>query len=66
VAPVAGPGEPEPTSWDEAIAGFERALLRQLFPRYPSTRKLAARLNSSHTMIANKLRKYGVSAHHNR
>jgi transcriptional regulator of aroF, aroG, tyrA and aromatic amino acid transport len=66
VAPVAGPGETEPTSWDEAIAGFERALLRQLFPRYPSTRKLAARLNSSHTMIANKLRKYGVSAHHNR
>ncbi len=53
--------EPEPVSWDAAIAGFEKALLGQLFPRYPSTRKLAARLQSSHTMIANKLRKYGVA-----
>jgi transcriptional regulator of aroF, aroG, tyrA and aromatic amino acid transport len=65
VAHVAGSGEPEPPSWDEAIAGFEKALLRQLFPRYPSTRKLAVRLKSSHTMIANKLRKYGLSAHQN-
>jgi TyrR family helix-turn-helix protein len=62
VAQVRGPSEPEPDSWDEAVAGFEKALLGQLFPRYPSTRKLAARLKSSHTMIAKKLRKYGVQA----
>jgi transcriptional regulator of aroF, aroG, tyrA and aromatic amino acid transport len=62
MAQICGLSEPEPASWDEAIAGFEKALLGQLFPRYPSTRKLAARLKSSHTMIANKLRKYGVPA----
>jgi transcriptional regulator of aroF, aroG, tyrA and aromatic amino acid transport len=50
----------EPESWEVAIAEFEKALLGQLFPQYPSCRKLAARLKSSHTMIANKLRKYGL------
>ncbi|MFP5511860.1 MAG: sigma 54-interacting transcriptional regulator [Alphaproteobacteria bacterium] len=47
-------------SWEEAVDGFERSLLRRLYPRFPSSRKLAARLNTSHTMIANKLRKYGI------
>ena len=50
----------EPESWEQAIADFEKELLGQLFPRYPSCRKLAARLRSSHAMIANKLRKYGL------
>lgn len=51
----------EPTgSWDEAVEGFERALLGTLYPRFPSSRKLAARLSTSHTMIANKLRRYGI------
>jgi len=58
--PLAKPMLEEPESWDQAIAGFERELLGQLFPRYPSCRKLAARLGSSHAMIANKLRKYGL------
>ncbi|ANC92844.1 PAS domain-containing protein [Azospirillum humicireducens] len=47
-------------NWEEAVDGFERSLLRRLYPRFPSSRKLAARLNTSHTMIANKLRKYGI------
>ncbi len=54
-------GEPaEAASWEEALAAFERGLLRRLYPRHPSSRKLAARLHTSHTMIANKLRKYGI------
>ena len=47
-------------SWEEAVDAFERSLLRRLYPRFPSSRKLAARLNTSHTMIANKLRKHGI------
>jgi TyrR family helix-turn-helix protein len=50
----------DPESWEEAVAAFEKALLHRLYPRYPSSRKLAARLKSSHTMIANKLRKFGL------
>jgi transcriptional regulator of aroF, aroG, tyrA and aromatic amino acid transport len=53
-------GSSEPESWEEAVATFEKALLHRLYPRYPSSRKLAARLKSSHTMIANKLRKFGL------
>lgn len=44
----------------EAVSAFERDLLARLYPRYPSTRKLAARLGTSHTMIANKLRALGL------
>ncbi|WP_029007672.1 sigma 54-interacting transcriptional regulator [Azospirillum halopraeferens] len=47
--------------WEDAVAEFEKALLNRLFPAYPSSRKLAARLKTSHTMIANKLRKYGIA-----
>ncbi|MFD1628085.1 sigma 54-interacting transcriptional regulator [Azospirillum griseum] len=52
--------DPEGEGWEEAVEGFERTLLRTLYPRFPSSRKLAARLRTSHTMIANKLRKYGI------
>ncbi|MBP2314951.1 sigma 54-interacting transcriptional regulator [Azospirillum soli] len=55
-----GAEAPESASWEEALEGFERTLLRRLYPRFPSSRKLAARLRTSHTMIANKLRKYGI------
>lgn len=47
---------------DEAVAGFERGLLQRLLPQYPSTRKLAERLGTSHSAIATRLRKYGISA----
>ncbi len=49
-------------SLDEAVSGFERALLQRLLPKYPSTRKLAQRLRSSHSAIAARLRKYGLGS----
>ena len=49
-------------SLDETVADFERALLQRLFPQYPSTRKLAERLRTSHSAIATRLRKYGIGA----
>lgn len=48
-------------SLEEIIQRFERSVLIQLYRDYPSTRKLARRLNVSHTAIANKLRDYGIS-----
>ncbi|WP_114973960.1 sigma 54-interacting transcriptional regulator [Rhodoferax ferrireducens] len=47
-------------SLEEAVAGFERALLQRLYPQYPSSRKLAERLHASHSAIAIRLRKYGI------
>ncbi|TNF62833.1 MAG: PAS domain-containing protein [Burkholderiales bacterium] len=59
---VSRDGLEDVASLDEAVAAFERGLLQRLLPRYPSTRKLAARLGSSHTAIAARLRRYGLSA----
>ncbi|MBC7500659.1 MAG: sigma 54-interacting transcriptional regulator [Herminiimonas sp.] len=50
----------EAEDWETSIAGFERALLGRLYPQFPSSRKLAGRLNTSHSMIANKLRKHRI------
>lgn len=47
-------------SWEQAIEQYEKALLQRLYPLHPSSRKLAAHLKISHTMIANKLRRYGI------
>jgi len=47
--------------WAAAQADFERQLLTQLYPLYPTTRKLAQRLKVSHNKIAMKLRCYGLS-----
>jgi TyrR family helix-turn-helix protein len=55
---------PDPGSWERAVAEFEKGLLRRLYPLYPSSRKLAAHLRTSHTMVANKLRKYGIGSRH--
>ncbi len=49
-------------SLEEAVAGFERGLLQRLLVQYPSTRKLAQRLKTSHSAIAVRLRKYGITA----
>ena len=46
--------------WACAQADFEENLLRQLLPLFPTTRKLAQRLNVSHNKIAMKLRLYGI------
>jgi TyrR family helix-turn-helix protein len=45
---------------DDAVAAYEKSLLEQLFPQYPSTRKLAERLGTSHSAIAQRLRRYGI------
>ncbi len=62
--PLPGHGAPVtatwPATWDDAQAAFERELLGRLYPLFPSSRKLAARLATSHTMIANKLRRHGI------
>ena len=46
--------------WSSAQADFEKKLLTQLYPLFPTTRKLADRLKVSHNTIAMKLRKYGI------
>ncbi|GLX79885.1 transcriptional regulator [Thalassotalea insulae] len=52
--------EQEIEDWASAQANFERRLLEQLYPYYPTTRKLAERLKVSHNKIAMKLRAYGI------
>ncbi|MBI3712122.1 MAG: sigma 54-interacting transcriptional regulator [Burkholderiales bacterium] len=47
-------------TWEDSINQFEAALLSKLYQEYPSSRKLAARLATSHSMIATKLRKHGI------
>lgn len=48
--------------WSDAQATFERRLLTDLYPLYPTTRKLAERLKVSHNKIAMKLRAYNIKA----
>ena len=47
--------------WSSAQADFEEKLLLQLYPLFPTTRKLAERLKVSHNKVAMKLRKYGIN-----
>ena len=48
-------------SLEQAVADFEKALLQRLYREFPSSRRLAKRLNTSHSAIANRLRRYGIS-----
>jgi transcriptional regulator of aroF, aroG, tyrA and aromatic amino acid transport len=48
-------------SLEQAVDSFEKNLLEKLYADYPSTRQLAARLQTSHSAIAHRLRKYGIS-----
>jgi TyrR family helix-turn-helix protein len=57
---VAGESDGEVGSLEQAVDTFEKALLEKLYADYPSTRQLAARLQTSHTAIAHRLRKYGI------
>jgi len=50
----------EEQSWADAQADFERNLLEQLYPLFPTTRKLAERLAVSHNKIAMKLREHQI------
>ena len=47
--------------WSSAQEQFEKKLLTQLYPLFPTTRKLAERLHVSHNKIAMKLRKYQIN-----
>jgi len=47
-------------SLDEIMKQYETQILQHLYQSFPSSRKLAKRLNVSHTSIANKLRDYGI------
>ncbi|WP_235661689.1 sigma 54-interacting transcriptional regulator, partial [Pseudomonas savastanoi] len=57
---VAHPHDSPVDSLEHAVEAFERNLLEKLYADYPSTRQLAARLHTSHTAIAHRLRKYGI------
>jgi TyrR family helix-turn-helix protein len=58
---VARENDGEIESLEAAVEDFEKSLLEKLYGHYPSTRQLAARLQTSHTAIAHRLRKYGIS-----
>jgi transcriptional regulator of aroF, aroG, tyrA and aromatic amino acid transport len=58
---VARQGDVEVESLEQAVENFEKHLLESLYANYPSTRQLASRLQTSHTAIAHRLRKYGIS-----
>lgn len=47
-------------SLDEMMHKYEAQILERLYQSFPSSRKLAKRLDVSHTSIANKLRDYGI------
>ena len=47
--------------WSSAQAYFEHNLLKEFYPKYPSTRKLAERLKVSHNKIAMKLREHNIN-----
>lgn len=53
-------GDPAGDGWFAAVERCERELLARLWPQFPSSRRLAAHLGTSHTMIAKKLRKYRI------
>ena len=57
---VARQNDGEIDSLEQAVEDFERDLLEKLYTSYPSTRQLASRLQTSHTAIAHRLRKYGI------
>lgn len=48
-------------SLEEMMHRHEAKILANLYEIYPSSRKLAKRLNISHTAVANKLRQYGLT-----
>jgi TyrR family helix-turn-helix protein len=58
---VARQNDGEIASLEQAVDDFEKSLLEKLYVNYPSSRQLASRLQTSHTAIANRLRKYGIS-----
>jgi TyrR family helix-turn-helix protein len=64
LARAASPSEPgfagQVGTLAQAMAEFEKSLLLRLHREFPSTRRLAKRLGSSHSAIAARLRRYGI------
>jgi TyrR family helix-turn-helix protein len=56
----AAASEDQVVSLDQAMADYEKSLLQRLFADHPSSRKLAKRLNTSHSAISVRLRKYAI------
>jgi len=50
----------EVQSLAQAVADFEKDLLQRLYREFPSSRRLARRLGTSHSAIAGRLRRYGI------
>lgn len=50
----------EIVSLESAVQNFEKSLLERFYIAYPSSRQLAQRLQTSHTAIGQRLRKYGI------
>jgi len=48
-------------SLEQTVKQWEAELLKRLYPQYPSTRRLAKAVGSSHSTIANKLKEYGIN-----
>ncbi|USZ48233.1 sigma-54-dependent transcriptional regulator [Halomonas sp. DN3] len=48
-------------SLNDILGEVERRVLASLYPQHPSSRQLARRLGVSHTTIANKLNRYGIT-----
>lgn len=44
----------------QAVADFEKDLLSRMYREFPSTRRLALRLKTSHSAIATRLRRYQI------
>ena len=59
-APVQSDGAGEIATLEQAVADFEKSLLQRLYREFPSSRRLAKRLGTSHSAIANRLRRYGI------
>jgi len=49
-------------SLELTLKQWEADLLKQLYPNFPSTRRLAKAVGMSHSAIANKLKEYGINA----
>jgi TyrR family helix-turn-helix protein len=47
---------------EQALLDFEKDLLQRLYKDFPSTRRLAKRLGTSHSAIAARLRRHGIGA----
>ena len=48
-------------SLDKTMKSLEAEILRQLYPQYPSTRRLAKAVGLSHSAVANKLKEYNIA-----